>query len=642
MSEKKPREEASDLLDFSGPEFDHIKIALEQQEEKENTESTQSEWREKLRGLVDKFPEGAKEVKEKIEKAKEYLTNRSTELGNGLKKIGLDVVGDFKAAGEGIAHMVANPAESFGKIKTGAEKAKDYASYFADRSKTLDEKGEKLKTDLKKLVEGYNKLPFRQKAYITASLIGGGALATAAGLPPLASTLAGLMYGQRVLGGAGFALKRREKMEEKLAVNKDATYFGVKLEGRSDKFKNTYAAVLGAVYMGGTAIAGRYAMEKLSDWLGHAFGHTTVVPAATQNPSYAYETPLENPYAYEVAGVSAIQAAPEIPVTSELPVISVDASSGHGYEYMAKQLWNKVHESGFVKPPNLDPDSDLAKLINSDENSINKLVHDLAEKHEFFDTATGKSIQINLDDTMTLDAHGNIEIDTTGSVEDHWTPAYHPETPVTPLTETPVSAPVTEPPPAGTSSSVQEPTSPEYPGPHSTVPPAEKIPEAPPAAPAPEAPAPRPETQPTPPVETVSATHPEAPIAPPPETQEHTAGWSEAARNSTYTDSIINNSGLEVSISEPHIYADAVGKHLLAFGGSTTEQANVIQNYLIANPDKIVYSTADNSGMYRIPWGFVDGKVIPVGTPVRTGGFFGFFKSFMKAPEPDELGKLIQ
>ena len=101
-----------------------------------------------------------------------------------------------------------------------------------------------------------------------------------------------------------------------------------------------------------------------------------------------------------------------------------------------------------------------------------------------------------------------------------------------------------------------------------------------------------------------------------------------------------NAFGIEVKADVPHVYTDAVEQHLFVFGGSPAERAKSIFDFLTQNPDKVVFA-ADDSGKYRIPWHMVEGKVTP-GSPLRTSGFFGFFSDFMKAPEPDELAKLIK
>lgn len=111
----------------------------------------------------------------------------------------------------------------------------------------------------------------------------------------------------------------------------------------------------------------------------------------------------------------------------------------------------------------------------------------------------------------------------------------------------------------------------------------------------------------------------------------------------TTFNSIVNASGLDVATSEPHIYADKGGEHLLVYGGSLAERAQLIGQYF-QNPEHardVVYGADDTNITYRIPWQLVNGETVP-GEPVKTPGVLGFFKSFMEPPQPDELRKLIQ
>lgn len=95
---------------------------------------------------------------------------------------------------------------------------------------------------------------------------------------------------------------------------------------------------------------------------------------------------------------------------------------------------------------------------------------------------------------------------------------------------------------------------------------------------------------------------------------------------------------LEINAKEPHIYADSRGD-LFAYGGTPEEKANLIQEYLLKNPDRIVFG----SNMYnefRIPWHLEDKEVV-AGLPLKDGGFFGFGQSWMHAPGPDEFTKMV-
>ena len=101
-----------------------------------------------------------------------------------------------------------------------------------------------------------------------------------------------------------------------------------------------------------------------------------------------------------------------------------------------------------------------------------------------------------------------------------------------------------------------------------------------------------------------------------------------------------NEFGLTIPVDEPHIYADSGNTRLFVYGGSSAEQAETIQKYLAAHPNDIIYGT-DDTGTYRIPFHLLEGEVT-AGLPVRTSGFFSFFSSWMKAPEPSEFAKIIK
>ena len=102
---------------------------------------------------------------------------------------------------------------------------------------------------------------------------------------------------------------------------------------------------------------------------------------------------------------------------------------------------------------------------------------------------------------------------------------------------------------------------------------------------------------------------------------------------------ITNHFGLAIPTNAPHIYADGTG-HLFVYGGSPAEQAPLIQQYFVANPNTIVYGV--NNYGYRIPWNYFDGRLVS-GPPLRVPGFFGFlFGRFMGPPGPDEFYRLIR
>lgn len=126
--------------------------------------------------------------------------------------------------------------------------------------------------------------------------------------------------------------------------------------------------------------------------------HGKVIPPAVST------TIEHNPVAAE--GVSGGSA-------SEMP--SVGAVKGQGYEYMLKQLWERLHEQGVKIPEGSDasnsyPNSDLAKLLAADKDSIGKVAHQIASQSGHGFNADGSSIKIGLDTVMTIDADGQVHI----------------------------------------------------------------------------------------------------------------------------------------------------------------------------------------------------------------------------------------
>ena len=568
-----------------------------------NTDATPAESRKTLRTLVERVAEITGVIKGTFERSKTFLANRSQELGEGLRAFGASVAGDFEVAGRGVKHAATHPAETVRAARIGAERAARYAKYFTDKEVSFGEKKEKLKVDLKVLTESYNKLPFRQKAYITAVLIGGSSVAAAAALPTLSSVLASGMAGVRVLGGAGFALNRRKGMEARIAKHPEHW-----LADKSDAFKNRYALALGALYTGGTWVAGHYAMEKLTDWLGHVFGHAT--PEASTHSTAVARGEIVRAPAVTAAG-QAVVAPPEMP--------SVAATAGHGYEYMEKRLWEQL-QNKHINPdnyfkPGLPPDqqSDIYKLLKATPKTINDVVHKIAAnpEHIFFNH-DHTNVKIYPGAHMTIGTDGQIHV-SNGSIDVIKAPEGAPVTQTYPPEVVPVHEELIPIQPAVSGhEALVPPDSPQTPNLTHTpdLPPQQNI-----------------DTTPAPPHPPGTFTaHPPAPESP------------------IMGHEIVNKFGYKVLPDEPHFYAGAKTGEVLVYGGSLDSQFNAVYHYLMSHPDSTIYGTGtdlDTKAIYRVPFSFPKGTLM-VGDPVKNTGLVRLFSHWMKAPEPNDLRKLIQ
>lgn len=449
-------------------------------------------------------------------------------------------------------------------------------AHLAERSKELDVEAEGYGPKAAELIgsigERYNKLNWKTKLAITGVLMLGVSL-TATALPFISGALGVALYGQRALAGIGLGMNKRKALDAKIAANPDHW-----LAGKSELAKNSYAAALAAVYMGGTAFAVYEGVEVLNalgvgEWLNGTPEH----PA----PDAA---PIPEAPAPDAVPIADAESAPPIPETVApapvVPEVSIEASSGHGYEYMMKRLWEELPED--LDANKFPEGSDIRRLLEADASSIDRVVHQIAAdpSHGFYN-ADGTSVRIELGSQMTVNADGNIQLDDIVKAPEDapTTSAYHPEGP-----------------------SVSE------------VPPLSAE-------------------------ETIAV--PDDSFLRDNEGNVVYDGEGNPVHTGTYETPLgTNEFGLTIPADEPHIYADAGDAHLFVYGGSPAEQAETIQTYLAAHPNGIIYGT-DDTGTYRIPFHLLEGKVT-AGLPVRTSGFLGFFSSWMKAPGPDEFAKIIK
>gem|GEM_PF-3986977 len=566
-------------------------------------EGTWGEWKDRLtRTIVERFG-GAKETisnlgesaTEKFETSKAYLANRSRELGADLKTLGLDVVADFKALGRGIAHTASHPMEASKAVVGAGKRAAEYVGYFAGRETSLAEKREKLNKDVEALIQSYNKLPFRQKAYITGGLIVGSATASAMALPTLASILAKSMVGSRVLGGAGFALNRRKGMEERIAKDSDSW-----LANRSENFKNTYAATLGVVYSGSTYIAGHYATEKLTSWFGQLFHHP-IVDAQAQP-----EAPVVPQQAVaETSAATAMVTEATVPAP-EIPTIDIAAAHGDGYEKMLQHMWEKLQEQ-HLDSNNYPESSDIHKLLLADKDSIGAVAHRIAmsSEHGFY-KPDGTSVVIHPDAHMTIDDSGQVRID--DSIHGVAAPEG------TAVTHAPRAPEADKFPSEVTPSGHYEP-----------VPDDSAL-----GALVPSGAAPTPDISPAPDISHPDTTVPETPT-PAADTPPHTP---EVPMISHET---VNKFGYAISMDDAHLYLGDKGE-IFVYGGRLQEQNDAILKYLANHPHDTVYGT-DVTRNYRVPFHLVNGKLVAE-EKVKVRGLFGI-KRLAKAPDKNDLKQIF-
>lgn len=104
-------------------------------------------------------------------------------------------------------------------------------------------------------------------------------------------------------------------------------------------------------------------------------------------------------------------------------------------------------------------------------------------------------------------------------------------------------------------------------------------------------------------------------------------------------DVAMNRHGLRVIREESHVYQDVGETHLLVYGGSPEQKAELIASYLKRHHNVVLFS-ADETGYHRIPW-YLSGGTPVSGAPIRTGGFFGLFARFARAPDPQEFYRVI-
>ncbi|MDO8566939.1 MAG: hypothetical protein Q7R58_02190, partial [bacterium] len=479
-------------------------------------------------------------------------------------------------------------------------------NYLNERAKQIDASASEMggiEKLFRRMGENYNKLSLVHKLGIGLTL-GAGAVISVASFAPLMALGFGTALGAQRAFGLGSMFVSQEKALQAKRVGESEQLISVKERAMLNAM--LYTLGMSFAIKEGIELANEYGVvERTREWLGGMLGHNTVmsetaVPASAVAAAPEVVTPVmpevSEPAAAAAAGEpvlaptidSVVPADSVAELPAAVPDVSVDAVKGRGYEYMMKRMWEQLQDKG-LDASQYAQDSDIHKLLTATPEDIDTVVHQIASdpEHNFY-RPDGTSVRIDMDSKMTLNADGTIQLGDTVKAPENVpiTPAQYPETPA-PNVEESVASAAPLPPPADT------------------------------------------DTVLTPPVEEQQSFTPlthDSDIQSPAPVTDHSF--------------VVNRYGLNIPVAEPHIYGDAGAKHLFVYGGTPVERATAILHYLEKNPNGIIFD-ADNSEKYRIPWHLVDGKVIP-DFPARTGGFLGFFSTWMKPPGPDDLRQLIK
>jgi len=564
-----------------------------------DNEGTPKEWREKLRGLVDKFTSVVEGGKEKVntvfEKSKEYLTERRKELDE----------------------------------------------------KIIESNGSKTEGIFRFIGENYNKLSTREKIGVGIALgLGAGGLATAS--VPAAFVFFGGIATQRVFGLASSFLKYEKSMQDgkwkkEKAMGKAVVYSagmtlgmmalveGVKegTEWLSHHWPSNSADVVHA-----PAVSSVAPHENIVPPASHSIEPPPIMAEAEAGKGYEFMVKRLWEQLHDPANHFKLPANAD-PNSDIAKLFKADADSIDGVVHnIARDT-----QHGFF-----NADGTSVQIDTTDHLSFGTdgQIHLAGEASH-----SGFSVHAPENSPVTSTPHPEAP---SAPVEKE--PVAHVEKPAIPIKE-PLPAPLVEKPiipeeiPVSLPPEAPIPQTVESPQP-SVEPPAPFVePQAPPEItsnaepfiPADELPAQSVEPAPSS-VETYDA--PSEHLS----EQQVAQEIPKIEEPSAAPEIITNKFGLEIPKNVPHIYADEGAKHLFVYGGSPTERANMILKYLTDNPDKVVYG-ADANGENRIPWHLVEGKAVPE-APAQTRGFFGWIgsifsgNSFIEAPKPDEFQKLIK
>ncbi|MBU6214466.1 hypothetical protein KGM48_01295 [Patescibacteria group bacterium] len=274
-----------------------------------------------------------------------------------------------------------------------SERGARLSEYLKNRSVEIDAKAEmsKLERGFRWMGERYDKLGWKSKVAIGASLGIGAGAASAISLP-VALALTGGIAAQRVFGLASAFTKLEKRYQDK-----ESGGFFAKKERAMGK------AMVHAAFMTGVMLAvaegakevTEYAREhqlteRLLEWLRHSHSLDHSAPPTAAHPAPVLEM--------------------NAPASGNLmPEVSVEASS-RGYEGMTRHLWERLQEQ-HLDPSKFPEGSDIRRLLEADAHSIGKVAHQIASdpSHGFF-KPDGTSVVVPESAHMTIGADGQLHM----------------------------------------------------------------------------------------------------------------------------------------------------------------------------------------------------------------------------------------
>lgn len=658
----------------------------------ENTSATQSQ--EEVPAFD---PENPLDFKLSLDDDMELLVEKKKRFHVGNDDLDVRELPDFDLGEFKIGEQESvTPAESRDALREAVRKLEEIEipakafevreGYVRQRSAELDAKAEKLgivERGFRKIGERYNKLGWKSKLAVGLGLGIGAGIGSAVSMPLALACMSGV-FAQRVAGMASMFLKYEQGFQD----------------GKRKKERAMGAAIAYTAGMTGLMFAlsegvkegVQYAQqhgwtESVQSWLAHHWpGHhepaidpnnPPLPPAA--HPEAAPAAPaaeMQQPAAAAAAGnapetaaPAAHSAVPEAPAPAHLEMQDIAAVHGRGYEQMLYKMGQALHDkypNGL--PSGVAANSDAAKLWEAVQEDgaghlhkhLQGAVHRIATEHGFF-RVDGTSVRIDPSAHMTIGADGQIHLaDAThpdmieAAPGMHTTPAYSAEaaeSSVAPQASLEVHE--TLPPP-----NVPPPPAPNPPPLESHTAPAVGAPVA-------EAAATHMPTKLEPPMDGdwghwgtpshYSAMPPEpvayaeAPVAhaaevpmpgaPAPEALSHVES-PVVADVVEQAHSFVNNFDIEVSETEPRLYADKAGR-VFAYGGSDESRFKLVQEYLAQSKGKdvVVRWAHTIKSLLGSQVRVEDLRPAPAGSTSAFVMESHFFQP--KAPNPNDFAKVI-